>query len=196
MNKYYFKISLFNLLIVLVISIIFSYLLSNILYRIPAYEKIEVFISSSYIDEEVLIDRIDNIENIKEINIIPRSINNNYYEDTLQTIGLYSDILIIPTSYLDTKEKAFSFSSIDESYFSSYNININDYELISYDDSIYGIIVYDKEKNIDLFKDIIVFENDDRYVLCIGKYTPNVMNEPKSNKETNNAFKVFMELIK
>ena len=89
----------------------------------------------------VLVDK-----NVKEINIIPRSINNNYYTETLQTIGLYSDILIIPDTYLDSKEKLFSFSSIDKSYFEEYLIDLECYEYISHDGLIYGIVVYDKEK--------------------------------------------------
>ena len=195
MNNNYFKINFVNLIIILIISIIFSYSLGNLLYNIPAYEKIEIFISSSYVDEEYLSKKI-NIESVKEINIIPRSINNNYYTETLQTIGLYSDILIIPDTYLDSKEKLFSFSSIDKSYFDEYLIDLECYEYISHDGLIYGIVVYDKEKDINLFKDKIIFENDDRYILCIGKNTPNIVNNPTNKKETNNAYKVFMELIK
>ena len=103
MNNKYFKISFFNLIIILVISVVFSYSLGNFLYKVPAYEKIEIFISSSYIDEDYLSSKMK-IESVKEINIIPRSINNNYYEESLQTIGIYSDLLIIPESYLNSKE--------------------------------------------------------------------------------------------
>ena len=195
MNNKYFKISFFNLIIILIISVVFSYSLGNLLYKVPAYEKIEIFISSSYIDEDYLSSKMK-IDSVKEINIIPRSINNNYYEETLQTIGIYSDLLIIPEKYLNNEEKAFSFSSIDKSYFEEINLDLSNYELIIYNDKIYGIIIYDKNKNINLFKDKIVFENEDTYILCIGKNTPNVVNTPTSKKETNNAYKVFIELIK
>ena len=195
MNNKYFRISFFNLIIILIISVVFSYSLGNFLYKVPAYKKIEIFISSSYIDEDYLSSKMK-IDSVKEINIIPRSINNNYYEETLQTIGIYSDLLIIPEKYLNNEEKAFSFSSIDKSYFEEINLDLSNYELIIYNDKIYGIIIYDKNKNINLFKDKIVFENEDTYILCIGKNTPNVVNTPTSKKETNNAYKVFIELIK
>ena len=135
MNNKYFKISFFNLIIILIISVVFSYSLGNLLYKVPAYEKIEIFISSSYIDEDYLSSKMK-IDSVKEINIIPRSINNNYYEETLQTIGIYSDLLIIPEKYLNNEEKAFSFSSIDKSYFEEINLDLSNYELIIYNDKI------------------------------------------------------------
>lgn len=195
MNNKYFKISFVNIIVILIISVVFSYSLGNLVYKIPKYEKIEIFISSSYIDEDYLSSKMK-IDSVKEINIIPRSINNNYYEESLQTIGIYSDLLIIPEKYLNNKEKAFSFSSINKSYFEECNLDLSSFELIVYENNIYGIVIYDKNKNINLFKDKIVFENDDRYILCIGKNTPNVVNTPTSKKETNNAYKVFIELIK
>ena len=196
MNNRHLKINFLNIIIIGLISFSFSFVISQYIYKIPAYQKIEFFISSTYVDSEYFVDTISTNNTIKKVNIIPRSVNSDYYEQTLLTIGIYSDLLIISDKYLDTEDKYFSFSSIDYTYFEDAGIDLSKFELVTSNNKCYGVVVFDKEKNINLFKDQIVFENEDRYILLIGNTTPNSINNPTNKKETNNAFTSFMELLK
>jgi hypothetical protein len=170
-----------------VISLCFTLILSSRLYKIPSYQKIEVFISSSYVDNEYFINKINTNESIKKTNIITRSVSSDYYEETLQTIGIFSDIIIMPEKFLASDQNYQSFSCIDYKYFTEYDIDYTSYELILLDNLCYGIVVYDKEKGINVFKDYIVFESDERYVLCVGISTPNVYNNPEPSKPVLNS---------
>ena len=142
MNNSYKKISISTIFLILIGSLIFSYLLGTFLYRTPIKNKIDFFISTSYVESEYFENIIGSIENVDKINIISRTTQNNYFEQTLQTVGMYSDLIILSEKYLDTAEKIKSFSSIDLKYFEEYNLNTNDFELIIIDNKIYGIVVY------------------------------------------------------
>ena len=196
MNKRHCKISLLNICLIVVVSFLTSLVLGGALYKIPSHEKIEFFISSSYVDTNYFKDKISVNEKIKKINIVSRSISNDYYEESLQTVGIFSDLLIIPAKYLDTVDEAFSFTVIDYQLFRDYNIPYGDLSLIIHENKCYGIVIYDKENNINLFKDYLVFEDDQKYVLCVGRSTPNVYMNPSGKKQTSNALTSLIELIK
>ncbi len=194
MNKQFLKNNSLVLIMILICSIVSGSILGSIFYKIPSYQKIELFISSSYVDETFFSSRINEIDNVKKVNVVLRSPNNNYYDESLQTIGIYSDILIISEKYLKNESAYMSFSPIDKKYFDEYNLDYNSYEKIIFNDLCYGIVVYDEEKEINLFKDKIIFETTDRYVMIIGKTTPNIY-ENTSSKKTNNAFISYMKLL-
>lgn len=195
MNKRYLKNNSLAFVIIFACSIILAAIVGGLVYKIPSYQKIEFFISTTYIDDSYFNTEIKKVDGVKKVNIITRSPSNKYYEETLQTIGLYSDLLIIPEKYLLLDNALTSFSPIDEKYFDEYNLNYDSYQKIVSDGLCYGIIIYDKENDVNFFKDKIVFETDDRYVICVGKTTPNVINEPKNEKQNNNAYKALMELL-
>lgn len=194
MNKQFLKNNSLVLIIIFICSIVSGSILGSILYKIPSYQKIELFISSSYVDETFFSDRISEIDNVKKVNVILRSPNNNYYDESFQTVGIYSDILIVSEKYLKSESAYMSFSPIDKKYFDEFNLDYDSYEKIIFNDLCYGIVVYDNTKEINLFKDKIVFENDERYVMIIGKTTPNIY-ENTSSKKTNNAFISYMKLL-
>ena len=196
MNKRHCQISLLNICLIVVVSFLTSLILGGALYKIPNHEKIEFFISTGYVDEDYFINKIAVNDKIKKINIVSRSISNDYYEEALQTIGVFSDLLIIPAKYLDTTDEAFSFAVIDYQLFRDNNIQYGNLDLIIHENKCYGIVVYDKEQNINLFKDYLVFEDDQKYVLCVGKSTPNAYMNPTGKKQTSNALTSFIELIK
>lgn len=196
MNNQYLKNNNLAIFIIFICSVVLSIIVGGAVYKIPSYQKIEIFISTSYIDDNYFYEEIKKVDGVKKVNIVTRSPSNKYYDETFQTIGIYSDLLIIPEKYLLLENALMSFSEIDEKYFDEYNLDYDSYEKIVSDNKCYGIIIYDKEKDINLFKDLVVFETEERYVLCVGKTTPNVKNNPTGKKETDNAYKAIMELLK
>ncbi len=195
MNKQYLKNNLFKMLMIFTVSLIFWISIASSLYKIPNTKKISIFISSNYIDNDFFENTIKQVPDVLKVDLMPRSPVNEYFESFLQTSGLYSDILIIPDKYFENEHFDLNFSVIDQKYFNEYNLDLNNFELISFNNKCFGIVIYDKEKGINLFKDRIVFENDERYILCVGKKTPNIYKEPKNKKQTDHAFKAVMELL-
>ena len=196
MNNRHAKISFFYVLFILLISLSLSFSISEFLYKVPATKKLEFFISSQYVNTDYFNDKLSVIDNVEKINIIPRSIENKYYNEAFQTVGMFSDLLIIPEKLINDEDKAFSYFPIEFKYFIENKITYSSFDLIVYKNVCYGIVIYDKEKNINLFKDYIQFETNERYVLCIGKSTPNRYIKPANKKQTSNAIKAFLELIK
>lgn len=194
MNKEFLKNNSFVLIMILIFSIVTGSILGSILYKIPSYQKIELFISSSYVDESFFSNRINEVDGVKKVNVVLRSPNNNYYDESFQTVGIYSDILIISEKYFENESAYMSFTPIDKKYFDEFNLDYNSYEKLIFNDLCYGIVVHDEEKEINLFKDKIIFETTDRYVMIIGKTTPNIY-EDTSSKKSNNAFISFMKLL-
>lgn len=195
MNKQFLKNNGFSFIVILIFSIVISSVVASFLYNIPGYKKIEIFISSAYIDTDFFESKISNVDGVEKVNVISRSPSSNYFDDNFVTIGLYSDIIIMSDEYLENENAYSSFSPISFDYFTKYNLNPSDFELITSNGICYGIVVYDIDQNINLFKDKVVFENSKRYIICVGKTTPNVYNNPKKENETSNAFLSLMELI-
>lgn len=196
MNKQFLKNNGFSFIVILILSILLSSVVASYLYSIPSHKKIEIFISSSYVDNDFFESNIKKVDGVEKVNVISRSPSSNYFDDNFVTIGLYSDIIIMSDKYIKDDNALMSFSSISLDYFEKYNLDPSDYELIMSNGLCYGIVVYDKENDINLFKDRIVFENTDRYIICVGKTTPNIYNNPTNEKETSNAFFSLMELLK
>ncbi len=195
MNNQYLKNNLFKMLMIFTVSLIFWISIASSLYKIPNTKKISIFISSNYIDNDFFENTIKQVPDVLKVDLMPRSPMNEYFESFLQTNGLYSDILIISDKYFENEHFDLNFSIIDLKYFEDYKLDLNKYELVIDDNQCFGIVIYDKEKRINLFKNRIVFENNERYILCVGKKTPNIYQNPKNQKQTDHAFKAVMELL-
>ena len=146
MNNRHTKISFFYVLFILLISLSLSFSISEFLYKVPATKKLEFFISSQYVNTDYFNDKLSVIDNVEKINIIPRSIENKYYNEAFQTVGMFSDLLIIPEKLINDEDKAFSYFPIEFKYFIENKITYSSFDLIVYKNVCYGIVIYDKEK--------------------------------------------------
>lgn len=196
MNKQYLQNNGFLVLSIFVVSLLLFYFIGDSLYQPSRTETIELFISSNYLDSDYFYEKLEKVDDIKKINVISRSITNSYYESFFQTVGLSSDLLIIPKRHLEDESCKSTFREIDLEYLASLGLATSSLQTINFNNKCYGIVVFDQSNNLHLFKDHISYETTDIYVLCISINSPNAYASPKGNKQSDKAFQAIYELLK
>lgn len=142
-------------------------------------EKFEYFFTSSEVVENIFKECVNETMKAKEVTIYKRTMSNSYYQVLLQTEGLISsDILVVLDDLFEVSGATTSFTELTSDFFTSNELDINDYSQVFIDGKSYGIII--KSKEIDLFNGYLEFEDNDKtYVICINKNSSKI-NEAKT----------------
>jgi len=185
-------------IIPLLIILAFSIFTWNFVYQKieepKEYEKIVLFVSGTVIDNNLEND-IKISCNVRKVSIQEANIDDQYYGVLLQTSGmLMSDLLIIKKEILEDGNSRYSFVEITDEIIESYDFPI-DLTFVEIEDEKYGIVVYDKENNINLLAGKVSFDSDDVYVLVINKGSCNASPYGTDKNITDNAFKAIKELV-
>ena len=183
-------------ILIAVISTLFWCFLFNIITAPKDYEKMEIFITAHSIKKDDLYDKIYTSE-LKEIQINSCSENDDYYGVSLETLGIISsDILIVKKELVLTDGATNSFIELDKDYLRNYNINLEDFEVITVDNKVHAIVVYDKEKNINLLGDYIYYADDSAvYCIVLNNISSHIGKYSYKEKTTNIAFEMLNKLL-
>lgn len=126
-------------------------------------------------------------------------IDSKGYKEALATSGmLLGDILILPQSLFPQKSAHKDYAPLTEEILSKYSVRCEELKFLTSeeDGQPYALTVYDKENNVDLFKDLISFDGEEEpYVLLISKTRPNASPFSTAKFTSDNAFKALAALL-
>lgn len=161
------------------------------------YETLQIFISSSSYKEESLKETLNKDNSYKDVIIYSADEDNKYYTSLLETSGILScDLLIVNKSLVLTDGAESTFVPLSQEYLSSYKIDLSKYQLVNKNNITYGIVIYDKENNINLLGDYITFDSDQIYCLCLNTISYHVgVYSNKINNVSNKAFETLANLL-
>ncbi len=157
------------LIIIIVITTISWLSIFDILNAPKNYEKFQIFVSADDVNSDLLKTEILNNTSLKAVEIYKCSEGDTYYTTYLETSGIMSsDVLIVNKTLVEEKGATSSFIELDSSLFNKYNIDLNSFEVIKVEGKIHAIVVYDKEKNINLLeKYFTINEENKNEIYCL-----------------------------
>ena len=173
--KYTWPIYIISAVIVgLLLNFIFG-----ITHRIPAYKTLTLFVSGEVSDpeklEKHLIEKYQDKE-LKSVTIISSDPNDGAYQTRLSVAGYNTaDILIIPTSKLDSIVVSSFSLELEEELINSYYPS---YSVYSQEDAKYGIKI-----NKEIVKEYMTLPSEDCYMVLnaksetIGEYSSSQIKE-------------------
>ena len=168
---------------VYIISAIIVGLLLNFIFgithRTPVYKTLTLFVSGEVEDsnklEDYLINKYQDKE-LKSVSVISASVNDSTYNTRLSVAGYNSsDILIIPSSKLDSVAVSAFALELEEELINTY---YQGYTIYSQQDVKYGIKI-----NKEIVKEYMALPNEDCYMVLnaksetIGKYSSSQIKE-------------------
>ena len=168
---------------VYIISAIIVGLLLNFIFgithRTPVYKTLTLFVSGEVEDsnklEDYLINKYQDKE-LKSVSVISASVNDSTYNTRLSVAGYNSsDILIIPSSKLDSVAVSAFALELEEELINTY---YQGYSIYSQQDVKYGIKI-----NKEIVKEYMALPNEDCYMVLnaksetIGKYSSSQIKE-------------------
>ena len=195
MNKIITKNIKYFILIALLSTLFWNFIFENITALKP-YEKVEIFLTVESYNEELLKNKLAN-NNIKGINIASCPEDDEYYMATLQTLGIISsDMLIVTDDLVLTDGSTTSFVQLEKEYLSTFNIILDDFELIYVNDNPYAIVVYDKNKNINLLEKYIEFSNEEEiYCVVLNNISCHIGKYSTQSETTTILFEMLYQLL-
>ena len=136
-------------------------------------------------------------DNIKGINIASCPEDDEYYMATLQTLGIISsDILVVTDDLVSTEGSTTSFVQLEKEYLSTFNIILEDFELVYVDGKPYAIVVYDKNKNINLLEKYMEFSNEKEiYCIVLNNISYHVGKYSIQSETTTILFEILYQLL-
>ena len=151
----------------------------GITHRIPAYKTLTLFVSGEVSDpeklEKHLIEKYQDKE-LKSVTIISSNPNDGAYQTRLSVAGYNTaDILIIPTSKLDSIVVSSFSLELEEELINSYYPS---YSVYSQEDTKYGIKI-----NKETIKEYMTLPSEDCYMVLnaksetIGEYSSSQIKE-------------------
>lgn len=151
----------------------------GITHRIPAYKTLTLFVSGEVSDpeklEKHLIEKYQDKE-LKSVTIISSNPNDGAYQTRLSVAGYNTaDILIIPTSKLDSIVVSSFSLELEEELINSYYPS---YSVYSQEDTKYGIKI-----NKEIVKEYMTLPSEDCYMVLnaksetIGEYSSSQIKE-------------------
>ena len=116
---------------------------------------------------------------------------------TLQTLGIISsDMLIVTDDLVLTDGSTTSFVQLEKEYLSTFNIILDDFELIYVNDNPYAIVVYDKNKNINLLEKYIEFSNEEEiYCVVLNNISCHIGKYSTQSETTTILFEMLYQLL-
>ena len=168
---------------VYIISAIIVGLLLNFIFgithRTPVYKTLTLFVSGEVEDsnklEDYLINKYQDKE-LKSVSVISASVNDSTYNTRLSVAGYNSsDILIIPSSKLDSVTVSAFALELEEELINTY---YQGYTIYSQQDVKYGIKI-----NKEIVKEYMSLPNEDCYMVLnaksetIGEYSSSQIKE-------------------
>ena len=168
---------------VYIISAIIVGLLLNFIFgithRTPVFKTLTLFVSGEVEDsnklEDYLINKYQNKE-LKSVSVISASVNDSTYNTRLSVAGYNSsDILIIPSSKLDSVTVSTFALELEEELINTY---YQGYTIYSQQDVKYGIKI-----NKEIVKEYMSLPNEDCYMVLnaksetIGEYSSSQIKE-------------------
>lgn len=168
---------------VYIISAIIVGLLLNFIFgithRTPVYKTLTLFVSGEVEDsnklEDYLINKYQDKE-LKSVSVISASVNDSTYNTRLSVAGYNSsDILIIPSSKLDSVTVSAFALELEEELINTY---YQGYTIYSQQDVKYGIKI-----NKEIVKEYMALPNEDCYMVLnaksetIGEYSSSQIKE-------------------
>ena len=168
---------------VYIISAIIVGLLLNFIFgithRTPVYKTLTLFVSGEVEDsnklEDYLINKYQDKE-LKSVSVISASVNDSTYNTRLSVAGYNSsDILIIPSSKLDSVAVSAFALELEEELINTY---YQGYTIYSQQDVKYGIKI-----NKEIVKEYMALPNEDCYMVLnaksetIGEYSSSQIKE-------------------
>ena len=164
-----------------------------------SYEKIVFFSAAGYVIEK---DFSKNIleefgDTILKIDVYDYSSKDELLGTLYESFGAKADFLILSETDLKTMQQYVknNFLTLDDKFISN---NFEDYEYFIYDESKFGLKVYDHENQIynenHKFSEWIDFDGNDNYYLLTNIKSVN-FNLKEEKKKSDNGYKVFNYLL-
>lgn len=87
------------------------------------------------------------------------------------------------------------FAPLEKDFLKTYGFDVDNLTFVFRENNNYGVIVFDKQNDVDLFKGFVNFDETQVYCLVVNAERPNAAPYSKGDNVTDNAFKGLFNLL-